>query len=145
MTSNVRCQGIGKELIREALRRFVSYPCTLEVETFGLDHPGARSRAFYERLGFHPADDGLQGPDGSSRQALGCRSLNLPPGLPDYPRTPGRCDTGRMRSAHCQAVHGLSIFRRGARSASIHPTPNPQFFFDRVQVSKSLSRLLRHH
>jgi GNAT superfamily N-acetyltransferase len=70
VTSNVRSQGIGKELIREALRRFVSYPCTLDVETFGLDHPGARSRAFYEQLGFHPEEDGPPGPDGGSRQTF---------------------------------------------------------------------------
>jgi ribosomal protein S18 acetylase RimI-like enzyme len=68
VTANVRNQGIGKELIREALRRFVSYPCTLEVEAFGLDHPGARSRSFYEQLGFRAEEDCPPGPDGGSRQ-----------------------------------------------------------------------------
>jgi GNAT superfamily N-acetyltransferase len=49
----MRSRGIGKELIRDALRRFASYPCTLEVQTFELDHPGARSGHFYEQFGFH--------------------------------------------------------------------------------------------
>jgi ribosomal protein S18 acetylase RimI-like enzyme len=68
VTSNVRNHGIGKALIGEALRRFVSYPCTLEVETFGMDHPGARSRRFYEQLGFQAGEDCPPGPDGGSRQ-----------------------------------------------------------------------------
>ena len=68
VTSKVRSQGNGKALVEEAIRRFVSYPCTLELETFGPDHPGARSRSFFERLGFHAVEDCPPGPDGGSRQ-----------------------------------------------------------------------------
>lgn len=34
-----------------SVRRFVRAPGVIEVVTFGPDHPGAESRAFYERLG----------------------------------------------------------------------------------------------
>jgi len=47
-------------------------PGTLEVVTFGADHPGASAsgaRAFYERLGFTPAEAAAPGPEGGSRQA----------------------------------------------------------------------------
>ena len=68
VTGNARNEGIGRELLRAALRLFVHYPATLEVETFGLDHPGARSRRFYEQLGFLAAETCPPGPEGGSRQ-----------------------------------------------------------------------------
>ena len=43
----------------------------MEVVTFGADHPGATAsgaRAFYERLGFNPAEAAPAGPEGGSRQ-----------------------------------------------------------------------------
>jgi hypothetical protein len=55
----------------DAMRRFVTDPGTVEVVTFGADHPGAAAsgaRAFYERLGFIPAESAAPGPDGGSRQ-----------------------------------------------------------------------------
>jgi predicted N-acetyltransferase YhbS len=54
------------------MSRFVrSGPATIEVVTFGPDHPGAvtsGARVFYERLGFTPAEATEPGPEGGSRQ-----------------------------------------------------------------------------
>ncbi|WP_030411188.1 GNAT family N-acetyltransferase [Streptomyces sp. NRRL S-1448] len=66
-----RGKGTGRALMREALARCVRGPGTIEVVTFGADHPGAvagGSRAFYRRLGFHPAEAAAPGPEGGSRQ-----------------------------------------------------------------------------
>jgi GNAT superfamily N-acetyltransferase len=66
-----RRQGAGRALVSEAMRRFVSGPGTVEVVTFGADHPGAAAsgaRVFYERLGFAPAEAAPPGPEGGSRQ-----------------------------------------------------------------------------
>ncbi len=55
----------------EALRRYVTGPGTVEVITFGPDHPGAvesGARVFYERLGFRPGEPADPGPEGGSRQ-----------------------------------------------------------------------------
>ncbi|MFH9816001.1 GNAT family N-acetyltransferase [Streptomyces sp. NPDC017230] len=63
--------GAGKRLMTEAVRRFVRGPGTVEVVTFGADHPGAvesGARVFYERLGFRPAEVTGPGPEGGSRQ-----------------------------------------------------------------------------
>ncbi|GHF48023.1 GNAT family N-acetyltransferase [Streptomyces morookaense] len=67
-----RGTGVGRALMAEAMRRFaVGGPGTVEVVTFGADHPGAvagGARVFYERLGFSPAEPAPPGPEGGSRQ-----------------------------------------------------------------------------
>ncbi|MFJ6613459.1 GNAT family N-acetyltransferase [Streptomyces sp. NPDC091289] len=68
-----RCRGagVGRLLMAEAMRRYVKGPGTVEVITFGPDHPGAvesGARVFYERLGFHPGEPAEPGPEGGSRQ-----------------------------------------------------------------------------
>ncbi|MEU6674030.1 GNAT family N-acetyltransferase [Streptomyces sp. NPDC046925] len=66
-----RGTGVGRALMDEASRRFVRGPGTIEVITFGADHPGAvasGARVFYERLGFTPAEAAEPGPEGGSRQ-----------------------------------------------------------------------------
>lgn len=71
VSEHARGQGVGRALMADALRRFVYSPATVEVVTFGADHPGAitsGSRAFYERLGFAPAEPADPGPEGGSRQ-----------------------------------------------------------------------------
>ncbi|WP_405806100.1 GNAT family N-acetyltransferase [Streptomyces sp. NBC_01187] len=62
---------VGRALVDDAVRRYVHAPGSLEVITFGADHPGAHesgARTFYERLGFTPADPEPPGPEGGSRQ-----------------------------------------------------------------------------
>ncbi|MFL9653375.1 GNAT family N-acetyltransferase [Streptomyces sp. PB17] len=71
VSERARTGGVGRELIRDAMRRWVRGPADVEVVTFGADHPGARAsgaRAFYERLGFTPAEAAAPGPEGGSRQ-----------------------------------------------------------------------------
>ncbi|MFC4118140.1 GNAT family N-acetyltransferase [Nonomuraea zeae] len=71
VSERVRGQGAGQALMAEAMRRFVRGPGTVEVITFGADHPGAvasGARVFYERLGFVPAEAADPGPEGGSRQ-----------------------------------------------------------------------------
>lgn len=71
VSGQVRGQGVGRALITEAMRRFMSGPGIVEAVTFGLDHPGAAAsgaRVFYERLGFTPAEPAPPGPEGGSRQ-----------------------------------------------------------------------------
>ncbi|XRQ02761.1 GNAT family N-acetyltransferase [Actinomadura welshii] len=71
VSERARRQGIGRALIVDAMRRFVQRPATIEVVTFGADHPGAAesgARIFYERLGFTPAQTADPGPEGGSRQ-----------------------------------------------------------------------------
>ncbi|MFG3245596.1 GNAT family N-acetyltransferase [Streptomyces sp. NPDC048187] len=71
VSQRVRSGGVGRELMRDALRRWVRGPADIEVVTFGADHPGASAsgaRAFYERLGFTPAETVAPGPEGGSRQ-----------------------------------------------------------------------------
>ncbi|MEU7409670.1 GNAT family N-acetyltransferase [Streptomyces sp. NPDC042638] len=66
-----RGRGVGRALVSDAVRRFVRGPGTVEVVTFGPDHPGAvtsGARAFYESLGFTPAEATAPGPEGGSRQ-----------------------------------------------------------------------------
>ncbi|MFD9903319.1 GNAT family N-acetyltransferase [Streptomyces sp. NPDC059063] len=66
-----RGQGVGNALMSDALTRFVRGPGTIEVITFGADHPGAvtsGARDFYERLGFTPCEAAEPGPEGGSRQ-----------------------------------------------------------------------------
>ncbi|MFJ9691811.1 GNAT family N-acetyltransferase [Kitasatospora sp. NPDC101183] len=66
-----RGTGAGRALVEDALRRLGDGPATVEVVTFGPDHPGATAggaRVFYERLGFTPAEPAPPGPEGGSRQ-----------------------------------------------------------------------------
>lgn len=73
LVTSERCRGagVGRLLMAEAMRRYVTGPGTVEVVTFGPDHPGAvesGARVFYERLGFHPGEAAGPGPEGGSRQ-----------------------------------------------------------------------------
>lgn len=71
VAERARGRGIGRALMADAMRRFVHGPATVEVVTFGADHPGAvvgGARVFYERLGFVPAEAAEPGPEGGSRQ-----------------------------------------------------------------------------
>ncbi|MGW2249652.1 GNAT family N-acetyltransferase [Kitasatospora sp. NPDC001660] len=72
-----RGTGVGRALVEDALRRHVrGRPATVEVVTFGADHPGAvasGARVFYERLGFTPAEAADPGPEGGSRQVYRLR------------------------------------------------------------------------
>jgi GNAT superfamily N-acetyltransferase len=73
VSERARGQGVGRALMAEAMRRFVTGPGTVEVVTFGADHPGAvasGARAFYEQLGFTPAEAAEPGPEGGSRQVF---------------------------------------------------------------------------
>ncbi|WP_225097936.1 GNAT family N-acetyltransferase [Streptomyces sp. CoH27] len=66
-----RRTGVGRALLTDAARRWVHAPASLEVVTFGKDHPGAAqsgARAFYEHLGFTPSAPAPPGPEGGSRQ-----------------------------------------------------------------------------
>ncbi|MEU1869125.1 GNAT family N-acetyltransferase [Streptomyces sp. NPDC019793] len=71
VSRQARTGGVGRELVRDAMRRWVRGPADVEVVTFGADHPGASAsgaRVFYERLGFTPAEAVAPGPEGGSRQ-----------------------------------------------------------------------------
>ncbi|AQS72236.1 GNAT family N-acetyltransferase [Streptomyces pactum] len=71
VSRQARTSGIGRELMEDAMRRWVRGPAGIEVVTFGADHPGAwasGARVFYERLGFVPAEAVAPGPEGGSRQ-----------------------------------------------------------------------------
>ncbi|WP_405792102.1 GNAT family N-acetyltransferase [Streptomyces sp. NBC_01506] len=71
VSQRARGQGIGAALMADAMKRYVTGPGTVEVVTFGADHPGAvvsGARVFYERLGFTPAEATDPGPEGGSRQ-----------------------------------------------------------------------------
>ncbi|MFD5082852.1 GNAT family N-acetyltransferase [Kitasatospora sp. NPDC058201] len=71
VAERARGTGVGRALVDDALRRYVRGPATVEVITFGADHPGAvasGARVFYERLGFAPGGPAAPGPEGGSRQ-----------------------------------------------------------------------------
>jgi ribosomal protein S18 acetylase RimI-like enzyme len=71
VSERARRRRVGRALMAEATRRFPPGPATVEVITFGTDHPGATAsgaRAFYERLGFTAAEAAAPGPEGGSRQ-----------------------------------------------------------------------------
>ncbi|MGG2460478.1 GNAT family N-acetyltransferase [Streptomyces sp. RGM 3693] len=71
VSAEARGTGVGRALVADALRRFVRGPGSIEVVTFGADHPGAvasGARVFYERLGFAPAEATDPGPEGGARQ-----------------------------------------------------------------------------
>jgi GNAT superfamily N-acetyltransferase len=73
-----RSKGLGKALLAEAFCKWVTPPCTVEAVTFGPDHPGARARRFYERLGFHGDELAEPGPEGGSRQVFRMSLDRLP-------------------------------------------------------------------
>ncbi|MEU3573294.1 GNAT family N-acetyltransferase [Kitasatospora sp. NPDC036755] len=76
VAERARGTGVGRELVGDALRCHVRGPATVEVVTFGPDHPGAvasGARVFYERLGFTPAEAAAPGPEGGSRQVYRLR------------------------------------------------------------------------
>lgn len=76
VAERARGTGAGRALVEDALRRHVRAPATVEVVTFGPDHPGAvtsGARVFYERLGFTPAEPAGPGPEGGSRQVYRLR------------------------------------------------------------------------
>ncbi|GAA2224757.1 GNAT family N-acetyltransferase [Streptomyces nogalater] len=78
VSDGARGRGVGSALLSDALRRWVRAPATVEVVTFGADHPGAvagGARVFYERLGFTPAEPAGPGPEGGSRQVYRRRIL----------------------------------------------------------------------
>ncbi|MFB6953974.1 GNAT family N-acetyltransferase [Streptomyces niveus] len=71
VSERARGRGVGAALMGDAMKRYVTGPGTVEVITFGADHPGAvdsGARVFYERLGFTPAETTDPGPEGGSRQ-----------------------------------------------------------------------------
>ncbi|MGA4837985.1 GNAT family N-acetyltransferase [Streptomyces sp. G45] len=71
VSAAARGRGVGQALMADAEARFVRGPGTMEVITFGADHPGAvasGARVFYERLGFTPGEAAEPGPEGGSRQ-----------------------------------------------------------------------------
>ena len=71
VSAPARGRGVGRALMAEAMRRYVSGPGVVDVVTFGAGHPGATAsgaRVFYERLGFTPAEAAAPGPEGGSRQ-----------------------------------------------------------------------------
>ncbi len=71
VSEHARGLGVGRALMADALGRFAAAGGTVEVVTFGADHPGATTggaRAFYETLGFTPAEAAEAGPEGGSRQ-----------------------------------------------------------------------------
>jgi GNAT superfamily N-acetyltransferase len=71
VSEQARGKGVGRALMADSMRRWVQGPASIEVVTFGADHPGAfasGARVFYERLGFAPADVVDPGPEGGSRQ-----------------------------------------------------------------------------
>lgn len=78
VTDVMRSRGIGEALVAEAMRRWVAPPAVVTVVTFGADHPGARSRRFYERLGFLPSETVDAGPEGGSRQRFRLELETLP-------------------------------------------------------------------
>lgn len=71
VSEQARGKGVGRALMSDAMRRWVKSPGSIEVVTFGVEHPGAfvsGARVFYERLGFAPAEAAGPGPEGGSRQ-----------------------------------------------------------------------------
>jgi GNAT superfamily N-acetyltransferase len=77
VTASQRRNGIGLHLFH-AMREQLHASETLEVVTFGEDHPGGlAARRFYQKLGFVAADLLEAGPDGGSRQLFRLQLRNL--------------------------------------------------------------------
>ncbi len=65
-----RRRGVGT-LLMEHVLGLIEPPAEVTVMTFGADRQdGLAARAFYERLGFRPAERARDGPDGGSRQVF---------------------------------------------------------------------------
>lgn len=77
VTAAKRSDGVGRELLAEAFRRWVRPPAVVGVVTFGVDHP-ARSRRFYEDLGFRAVGVVDPGPEGGSRERFEMSLDTLP-------------------------------------------------------------------
>ena len=90
-----RSKGLGEALLAEAFCKWVKPPCTVEMVSFGPDHPGARARHFYEWLGFRCAEPAAPGPEGGSRQVFRM-SLDR---LPDWVEAQGPSAAGRRLTA----------------------------------------------
>ncbi len=72
VSEHARGRGVGRALIAEAQRRFVRAPATIEVVTCGVGHPAATpARAFYESLGFIPAEIAAPGPEAARARPSG--------------------------------------------------------------------------
>lgn len=68
VTAAQRRNGLGQRLYA-AIFQTIRAPATIEVCTFGADHPGGQAaRSFYSKLGFVPAEPLPAGPEGGSRQ-----------------------------------------------------------------------------
>lgn len=68
VTSAQRRNGLGERLYA-AMLKTITAPATIEVTTFGADHPGGpAARNFYSKFGFVPAEPLPAGPEGGSRQ-----------------------------------------------------------------------------
>jgi GNAT superfamily N-acetyltransferase len=68
VTAAQRRNGLGEQLYA-AMLQTIRAPATIEVCTFGADHPGGpAARSFYSKLGFVPAEPLPAGPEGGSRQ-----------------------------------------------------------------------------
>lgn len=82
ISEQARGRGVGRQLMDAVIDRLtagrgLAEGDVVEVVTFGVDHPGAvtsGARAFYERLGFVPAEPAEDGPEGGSRQVFRFRS-----------------------------------------------------------------------
>jgi ribosomal protein S18 acetylase RimI-like enzyme len=65
-----RRRGIGRALLEHVIR-LAELPAEFVVTTFGEDRPeGQPARRFYARLGFCPAEQAPDGPEGGSRQVF---------------------------------------------------------------------------
>lgn len=70
VTGPARRQGLGRMLV-EHIFTLVKPPAEVSVIIFGEDVEGGQpARAFYESLGFHPAEAAPRGPEGGSRQVF---------------------------------------------------------------------------
>jgi GNAT superfamily N-acetyltransferase len=86
VSERVRGRGAGRKLMDAAIDRLtagrgLAEGDVVEVVTFGADHPGAvtsGARAFYERLGFVPAEAAQDGPEGGSRQVFRYQRTSRP-------------------------------------------------------------------
>lgn len=72
VSARYRRRGVGRLLVEHVLG-LVRPPAEIAVTTFGPDVPGGEpARAFYERMGFFPAERVEDGPEGGSRQVYRC-------------------------------------------------------------------------
>lgn len=68
VTERYRGRGVGRALVEHVVA-LVQPPALMVVTTFGPDdRMGKAARAFYQQMGFEPAEMAPDGPDGSPRQ-----------------------------------------------------------------------------